>query len=363
MKRALYVLASIVFMVILVLLVFRDTNWGDVGSSLRQVDWVWLLLAQVSIWAALFVRAERWACIIRTTHPVRFRHVFSAGQIGALINFTINLRLGEFVRGLVLARLTRLSFSKAMALATLDRVTDLLGLSVVLFIAAASFQPPAALPAGTLGADNPIAIPESLFRAGAQGTVAVSLAVVTVLVLLYVNQGIVLRVTRRIIGTVSRKLADKICTWLEQFAEGLHTFRSGREMAKAVLLSLATWGLFTLGWAAFLNAFGLSWPWYTVFVLEAMLALATVLPGTPGMIGQYHLPIVLGILMCVTGSPNGIEADAKAVAILGHLCHLLPVGVLGIACLYMEGLGFAQLAREGSRAKDADSSGASEEAY
>jgi len=353
MRRVVMFLVSVVVMVLLVWLVFRGTDWTMVRDALRQVHWGWVLAAQAAIWTSFITRIRRWSHIVRAVHPASFRHMFSATQIGFLTNFTVNLRLGEFVRGLVLGRLTRMSFSKSMALATLDRVTDLVGLAVVLFVAAVSFHPQGVLPAGIAWNKEPIAISEGFVRTGAFGAAVVSAGIVATLVLLYLNQEMVLRIAHRAIGLLSARLERLVCGMLQQFADGLHVFRSTGDMARSIGWSLVTWTMFMLALASFLNAFGLNWPWYAAFAIQSLLALAISIPGTPGLVGQFHAPIVIGVLLSVPGEMNEIAAKAKAMAIIIHLSNLFAVAVLGVVCLYMEKLSFVQLTREGAKAQDA----------
>jgi glycosyltransferase 2 family protein len=353
MKRIVLFVVSIVVMVLLVWVVFRGTDWSMVREAMRQVRWGWLLAAQAAIWISFFTRIRRWSYIVRAVHPASFRHMFSATQIGFLTNFTVNLRLGEFVRGLVLARLTRMSFSKSMALATLDRVTDLVGLAIILFIAAVSFHPQGVLPAGIAWNKEPIEISEGFVRTGAFGAAAASAGIVAILVLLYVNQNLVLRIAHRVIGLVSARLERLACGMLEQFADGLHVFRSTGDMVRSIGWSLVTWAMFMVALASFLNAFGLNWPWYAAFAIQALLALAISLPGTPGLVGQFHAPVVIGVLLSVPGDMDEIAATAKAMAIVMHLSNLFAVTALGVLCLYMEKLNFVQLTREGAKAQDA----------
>ena len=100
-----------------------------------------MVFALVPIALSFITRIYRWGYIVRAVEPnASFRSMFSATQIAFLVNFTVGMRSGEFVRPLVLSRLTGVSFSKAFATNMLDRIADLVGLIVVLSITLVAFQ-------------------------------------------------------------------------------------------------------------------------------------------------------------------------------------------------------------------------------
>jgi len=351
MKRTIQVVVSLVIGFGLLWLLFRGTEWSEFYDSMRSVRPLWIAVAMIPVMTSIFTRVQRWSYIVRAVQPdATYRSMFSATQIGFLVNFTIALRIGEPVRALVLSRLAKLSFSKSMALAVLDRVTDLIGLIVVIFIASMSFHATRdiSLPAGTFGNAEPIPIASGLIQGGAVVATA-GLVSIVVLVMLYVNQGLVLRLTRRVIGFVSSKAADWVCGMFEQFADGLHVFRSASDMAKSIAYSLITWACFVVAMICFMRAFGISGPWYTPFVVQSLLAVFVSAPGVPGLVGQFHVPIVAALVMCV---PDVDVNAAKAVALSAHFFNLVPIAASGILCLYIEKLSFLEVTRAGVRAQD-----------
>lgn len=104
-------------------------------------------------------------------------------------------------------------------------------------------------------------------------------------------------------------------------------------MVKSIAWSMATWGLFLVGTYALLQAFSLNGPWYTVFVLQTLLALVISLPVTPGVLGQFQLPIIAAILMFV---PKASQADAMAASLTAYVLNIGVVYLTGFACLALE---------------------------
>jgi len=325
-------------------LVFRRTDWGAVLASIRGIQKGWLLLSLLVLLGSFFSRVQRWSYIVRAGNSATFRSMFSATQIGFLANFTLPGRVGEVVRAVVLSRLARMPFSKCFAMVALDRVTDVIGLIAVLLVSTVAFRPgeDIKLPADIYGKP----IPANIIRTGAVGASLFLVVVMGVLVLVYVNQRIVLRAVDRSVSMVSRRLARWAHGLLEQFAQGLHVFRSASDMAKAILLSLVTWALLLVSGACALAAFDFSWPWYAPFMMLGVGAVVNSLPGAPGFVGQFHFAVVVALKLTI---PTLDTADAQAVAIVMHLLNLLPIAILGVFCLMWEDFRLVELTRDGVR--------------
>lgn len=350
MKRKAQIAIGLAIGVTLVWLLFRGTDWAAVGEAIRSAHGAWLVLAFLGVLVSFVTRILRWGYIVRTAKPVSFRSMFSATQIGFLANFTLPGRAGEVIRALVLARLERLPFSKCFAFVALDRLTDLIGLIVVLIISVLAFHPDPAIHMA-----DETALPEwasTLLQPGAIRAAALSAAIVLVglaggLVLLYVNQRLVLRILDRGIGAASTRLAERVHGLLQQFAEGLHIFRSGLDMAKSVFFSLVTWSMFAVTYGSTLRAFEITLPWYGPFIVLSFVAVAISLPGAPAFVGQFHAAIVAAVLLL---QPTADLDVARAAAIIAHLINVVPVTAVGLYCLYTEKLGLLELRRAGERA-------------
>lgn len=325
-------------------LLFRNTDWGEVWDSFRAVNLGLLLLAQIPLYLTFFLRVQRWSYIVRAVEPASYRHLFSATQIGFLANFVLPLRAGEIVRPLALSRLTGMTFSKTFAMNALDRVTDLFGLIAVFFVAVlcVSTAGEVTIPKETFGMDRDFHFSPGQIQVGATGTIMFLVAIVAVLALLYVRKDFTLRLSDKILGLVSHRLAERVRGILEQFAEGLHVFKSASDMAKAISFSLLTWFVGIIAAGIIFSSFGIDWPWYTPFVMQALLAVAISVPSTPGFVGAFHIPIVITLVMLI---PETSPDKAKAVAILIHLLNVVAVYLLGIYALVREDLNLFQLTR------------------
>ena len=351
MKKVVYTLIGLLVGISLLYFLFRATSWEDLKESLSHVHWGWLALSQIPIWLGFFTRILRWRYIVHAVKPVSFRHMFSATQIGFLANFTLPGRIGELVRAVVLGRLAGLPVTRGLALVTLDRVTDLFGLLAVMVVALAAFKPSGniEIPRELFGTQEPIMIQAVLIQRSAFGMLGLLVVVIGLLTVLYLNQAFFLKATRAVLGVVSTKLADKITEHLQHFAEGLHVLGSGGDMVKSIGWSLVTWATFLVATMCILEAFNIDYPWYTPFLLQAALAVFISVPGAPGFIGQFQVPLVAGLKMTI---PSISFADAFAFSIVAYLVNVLPIILTGAFCLYREGLSFVELEKESVKVKE-----------
>jgi len=356
-KNWVHLSAGALLSIVLIWLAFRGTDWHEVGQSILQANPWWLVANQVGVWAGFWLRVQRWRYIVHAQGPASFRNMFSATQIGFLANVVVPLRVGELIRAYLIARFERLTISKGVALVALDRVTDFVGLLIVLVVTVVAF--PAAqgvvIPAELLGTDESFRLPPGLLQTGTGGALAAFVVMVGALVLLYTNQALAFRINEALVGRISQGLARRTRGMFESFAEGLHIFRSATDMLKSCLYSIALWGSFLFCIVTILEACHIEYDWYTCFIIQSLLAVAVAVPVAPGLVGQFHLAIVVGLYVSLpaAASAPGARELFTAAAILMHLGQLIPVSMAGVYCLVQERVGLFELSRRSQAAEAA----------
>jgi len=378
MKRRLQLIAGISIAIFLLYYLFRGTQWGAVWEATRQAHVGWLLACVLFILVSFFVRVQRWSYIVRTAKPAPYRELFHATQIGFLANFVLPLRMGEAIRALVLGRFINLPFTKCFAFVALDRLTDLIGLVAMMFIGALVYVPQGDILLPPEIYPHPVA--GTAIRAGVL-TLALALAgVLCCFVLFYFFQAFALRLVGIFapVGAAVARALLKFVLFLPgpvaalrekgldffgptftpyvqglvtHFAEGMHIFRNTGDMLKTVFFSVITWLLLTGSYYSMVKAFSLEAPWYTAFLVVAMISAMISMPGAPGFIGQFHAGVIAGIYLSaplLTQSPDTV----KAVALVTHILHTLPVLAVGVYSLYATKFGLLELKREGEEVQE-----------
>lgn len=324
-------------------LLFRNLDWSASWGVLDRMHWGWFIAANIPSWLVMLIRVFRWREIVHAAAPTRLVDIFYATQIGMFANIVLPARAGELVRPLALSRLDpRITPEQAVGLAAVDRLTDMVALCVAALVSAAAFTPSAdvVIPAATFGTGVDLRLPADQLIAVARSSAVVLLAVLTLLVALVLKRSWTLRAIDWSFGLLSRRLAAWVGERAERFTDGLAAIRSLRRILLATALSLALWGSFVVSNACYFWAFGASVPWYMPFVMQAMLMAAISVPGMPGFVGQFHLPIVFVMVMV-----GFVPDEAKALAILFHGMNMVPVVSLGVFCLATTDLSIRELLR------------------
>ena len=188
----------------------------------------------------------------------------------------------------------------------------------------------------------------ALIKPTATGLTVFVCIILLVIVFLYTNQKVVLRAVDCTLGAFSKKFAERIRRVFLNIVGGMRIFRSAPDMAKCTFFSLLAWTGNGMSLALTLTAFGIEYPWYTPIMMLALIAVFISVPITPGMVGQYHIAVIAGLLLAV---PGIIVSEAKAVALVAHLIALTPVISLGVFCLLLEGFSFLDLISRQTRSQ------------
>lgn len=313
-------------------MLFRNTDWQTVYIEICKVNVGWLLVSQVFAWGAYFARAQRWSYIVREAAPASFRNLFSAIQISFLVNFTIPARLGEFVRAYILARLEGLPLSQSIIMVVLDRINDLFGLLCVVAVALLSFPQGQSieLPAELFANELPMVISSSIIKPAVISLLLIFFGAVTVLLLLFLTRDFVFQWIEWTNKGRGKKIYKKLQGIVTNISEGMKIFKSRNKILLSLFFSLIIWLAGVLSLGALFSAFSLPFPWFAPFLGLTLIALFIAIPIAPGMIGQYHIAVII----CLLFTMPGIDIDkAKAIAIVGHALTLLPIACLGIFCL------------------------------
>src|SRR5436853_4416689 len=101
-------------------------------SQILHADVEWLLLALVTMFVNLAIRAWRWQYLLEPLGTAPFGSAFRATAVGFAASSILPARAGEVIRPYFLARQERMSATGAFATIILERVLDMLTVLVLL---------------------------------------------------------------------------------------------------------------------------------------------------------------------------------------------------------------------------------------
>lgn len=133
-------------------------------------------------------------------------------------------------------------------------------------------------------------------------------AVTTFILSLYVwKESLPARI--RTIYRTGRRNPETVQATLKNLAEGMHVVHSKKDMACHFVLVVGAMLCILAAFACSFYAFRVEFEWYAPFLSLTLVAFAAILPGMPGLVGQYHVAIVITLVAAAPGM-SGSEMKA-----------------------------------------------------
>lgn len=323
MKRFVgYFLAALAIGAFFLYLAARELPWEAVGDWLATED-LWHVagwsLAFTSLYATThFARVVRWYFLVRpldaTLKPSDVHKVCAVGLTAILL---LPLRLGEFVRPYLLSKRSSLSMSSVLGTAVVERVVDGLLVTGLLFVTLST------LPVG----EN-----AGFARAAGLVSAAVFVPALVVTLLALWRRELAVRLVRRLAGTVSESLAEKLAGLLDSFIVGFRALVSGRSVAPFLALTAFYWGLNVFGMWMLARGFGLELSLWEMAAVLSVLVIGIMIPAGPAGAGNFEYFALrgLGLFLLLEGT-QGVAAGAFAALL--HILQFLVILVPGLVVM------------------------------
>ena len=337
-KHSRIILLSVTMAVMAALLAwsFHGKDYDKVLDSFRTVRW-WLLPPAIIVGLLVYpIKAWRWRLILGQGPRPGFRALYSAIMIGFMVNCIFS-RIGEIVRAAVLGAKGEMATSRALASIAVERVFDLI--IVVLFLVVALLTIPAH--ATGEGAEK-----LATLRTVGAFAAAAFVAGAAFLVLLRFIPEATIRLCLHTVAWLPDRLRRHVEHFLRSFLTGLNTLKSLRQVAVILLLSLLHWSMQAL----YFLLIGFCFTSFDLTVPGAMLVFAVSSLGvgampTPGYLGVYQGTIeAAGLILAL--SPD----ITFGYAWLAWAANIPAVILVGLVCLWIEGLSLGKLGREAATA-------------
>lgn len=295
------------------------------GQSIKTARIVYMLAIMLLVYIGWWIRAWRWQIFAMPIKKVKAKLAFSALMIGYLGNNVMPLRAGEFMRAYVVGKRAEMSMSSALATVVVERVVDMVmllicfGLSMLLF-----------------------PIPGLVRKAGIIILVATA-GLIGFLMMLIFQRVKALVIAEWMLKFSPRWLREKLLKIVHDFTTGLEVFRRREHYFIAIVWTLVMWALYLFIIYVSFYLFNLVSPEYpeiykapfiATIVIVTLTTAGIAIPSAPGAVGTYHGVCLFGMVELFKVPPE----MAMSYAILLHLTNFLPMTLIGIYCLFREGL-------------------------
>ena len=328
-------LIGIVVSVFFFWLILRNIDIAEAVVSLKQANWLYAIPAVVILLISFVFRAIRWQVLLGPVGRVGFGSSFKATMIGFMANSILPARMGEFIRAFVLTRREGIKVESVFATIVVERIFD--GYMLLLFLLGGLFI----APLEGSGA--------RFLKTGIIASIIIYNGVLIAMLFLYHKQESTIQFFHKILKWLP--WSDRIIEALKRFSSGLGVLGSTKHVLIITGWTIVVWITAMAVLHPLLAGFdlGASLPWYAPYVITPVVALGVMLPAAPGYAGTFHAACVAGILML---APESDPSAGRAFSFALHALNMLPIIVVGIICLWLEGLSFGDI---GTQKKKPDS--------
>jgi uncharacterized membrane protein YbhN (UPF0104 family) len=238
-------------------------------------------------------------------------------MIGNFANLVVPTRLGDVMRGVLVARRGGVAVAGVIATIVVERVADLLMLLIFGF-----------------SLSMVVPVPPSV----AFAIRALAAATIGAIVCFTVAADRVARIGRAVLQLVAPALAAPMGRQIDAFVVELKAAGGAGRIAGVVALSAIAWLLFGAAFACSIFAFQLPVPWYAGPFVTVVVNLGGLVPSSPGAIGVYHYLAVLALTPWLRDSGTSL-----GFAIVTHALGLAVVSICGGVSLIHQGVSLRSL--------------------
>lgn len=279
----------------------------------------------------LLTRFARCHFLYAPLAKVPFRRTMSINAIGMAAITYLPLRIGEFARPAMLRDRGSLSAWAVTGTVGAERILDGVVFSGMLLVGLALAAPQLPLP------DHVGALPVPVWIVPRSATIASLVFVIAFVVMaaFYWFRAFARRVTERLVGLVSSKLAVRVADIVEHLSDGLRFLTNWRYSLPYLVITLISvhslvWGLEVLAEAVGLPELSFS----QAMVVLGVLALGFSAPNAPGFFGMVQLALYMGLATYI--APDKVAHEGSVLVFIYYATYLSCVTLLAAIALVVE---------------------------
>jgi hypothetical protein len=281
LKTLLRTLISLALLVGSMAFALKDVkNLDELWGAFQKANYWWVLATIPVMLLSHYLRALRWITMMKPIQSgIHAMNAFSGVMIGYMMN-NLTPRGGELARPFILSRRENVRFSTAIATILVERVIDILSLSVFVLITFYYLH-------GKIAQVFPQVNGQALVKA-----LVLPLVGFMTFIVLLITTNIGEWLLRITVKRFSEAWYLKLHNYLEAFINGFSIFKSPGLYWRVVLETVAIWVLYLVPMYLTFLAFGFdksyNFGWFDANVLLTMTTIGITIGATPGAWGFYH---------------------------------------------------------------------------
>ncbi len=309
-RRRLSAALAVVVTVAFTYLAVRDVDFDELGQSLRESNYWWLVPALGMLALGFLLRAVRWRALFAATTRPDLWPTTQALLVGQFFNSVLPLRAGEPARVVALHALGGASRAETAGTVVVERFFDVLALLLLLFVA---------LPW----------LPEvTWLRAAGLLAIALVLALAAAVLLLRVYGDRPLSFVLRPLARLPFLVPERVEAATRNLMHGLVALRSPRVGLVAFLWTVLSWLVIATSFWLVMLGFHLDLSPTAGLLTLIATGLALVLPSAPAAVGVFEAATL--VALAAYGIP---QTRALSYALVVHALNVLPFIAAGLVLL------------------------------
>jgi hypothetical protein len=249
-------------------------QWSVFRDELQHVDWRRIVFGVALVLFCYWLRAARWAVLIKPQKKVSSFSLLGSQVIG-FTAVALFGRLADLVRPYLVAKRTRLQVSSQIAVYTVERMFDL-GAMAMIFSGALLLAP-----------DRATLPHHEALQHSALGGLVLTVALAVFAITVRASGRGIAGFAERTLGSISPGLGHSVGAKIRAFRDGLDSITTLGEFFLALSLSLLMWGFITAAYLETTRAFVLSPELSAMTLARCLVLMAASMVGS-----MVQLPVI-----------------------------------------------------------------------
>ena len=242
-------------------------QWNVFRDELQHVDWRRIVFAIALVGFCYWLRAARWAVLVKPQKKVTSFSLLGSQVIG-FTAVALFGRLADLVRPYLVAKRTSLPITSQIAVYTVERMFDL-GAMAMIFSGALLLAP-----------DRATLPHHEALQHAALGGLAVTVALAVFAISVRASGRAVAALAEKSLGSFSPALGHSVGVKIHAFRDGLDSIATWGDFFRSLSLSLVMWGLITAAYLETTRAFVLSPELSAMTLARCMVLMAASMVGS-----------------------------------------------------------------------------------
>ncbi|HVZ88166.1 MAG TPA: lysylphosphatidylglycerol synthase transmembrane domain-containing protein [Polyangia bacterium] len=349
MNRKLFIQATLSLVVgaVCVAYAVHGMDGHAVLRALRALSPTAVALYVLTLVVTHLFRTLRWEYLLRalgTSLP--FKRLLPISSVGFMAILALPVRLGEFVRPYLVARERNVRMTAMVGAVAVERIVDGLLVSVLFFVA-------------YLASAGDLFTRELRVAAWLSLLGFVGLTLFLVFAQLWTDRTIAIALKLTLIEYFMPARAQQAGEKLRSLISGFRALADRRNFSIFLIQSVIYWGSNGVGMWILARHMNLPISLGAAFVIMAFTGVVLTLPNSPGLVGQFHAAIKLGLTAYVPAAVVNSNGMAYAIVLHGiQTIWYIAAGVISLPAISRRGahISLGDAVRESAHAVEAEES-------